>query len=42
MMSCSSEELESLLLRGKELTDDEIASLKCSLNLIKADYLRIC
>ena len=39
MVSCT-EEVESLLLCGQRLTDDEIASLKCSLALMKADYLR--
>ena len=39
-MSYSLEEVESLLLCGQQLTDDEIASLKCLLGLMKADHLR--
>lgn len=40
MVSCGPEEIESLLLCGQRLADDEIALLKCSLKLMKADYLR--
>ena len=40
MVSYSLEEVESLLLRRQQLTDDEIALLKCSLGLMKANHLR--
>lgn len=36
----TSEEVESLLLRGNQLTGDELASLKRSLGLMKGDDLR--
>ena len=43
MASCTArtiEEVESLLLQGQQLTDDELASLKHSLGLMKGDDLR--
>ena len=40
MASCTTEEVESLLLHGQQLTDDELASLKRSLGLMKGDDLR--
>ena len=40
MASYTIEEVESLLLHGQQLTDNALASIKCSLGLKNGDNLR--